>query len=99
MRSHRQVLRQIAEQNLDPKIAYVKGTNGSLVPKKHSTAFDKTKTKDPKEDLEKNQITSEEITSEKVDEETKSESSEVIEEKPKKKFPPKKKKTESSTDE
>lgn len=33
MRNHKLILRQIARDNLDPKIPYVAGKNGKLVPK------------------------------------------------------------------
>jgi hypothetical protein len=33
MRNHKLILRQIARDNLDPKILYVAGKNGKLVPK------------------------------------------------------------------
>jgi hypothetical protein len=97
MRSHRQVLRQIAEQNLDPKIAYVKGVNGSLVPKKNPNVSGRIETKKSEESLEAKSVVSEETDLEKVDEKT--QTSEATEEKPKKKLPPKKKKSELATDE
>jgi len=33
MKTHQMILRRIAEQNLDPKVPYVAGKNGILVPK------------------------------------------------------------------
>lgn len=38
MRNHRLILRQIARDNLDPKILYVAGKNGKLVPKTNPKA-------------------------------------------------------------
>ena len=96
MRSHRQVLRQISEQNLNPKIAYVKGKNGVLVPKKTLNVPSVEKTENSQEVTT---ISLEETVVESLPEDPKPEIQEATEEKSKKKVPPKKKKSETLTDE
>ena len=99
MRTHNRILRKLAEQNLDTKVAYVASANGELVPK-HSKELPTHK--ENKNEKEEKVETSSEGNSLEVQEETS---------KPKKRVPPPKKKkvveeipttedvTETSTDE
>jgi len=109
MRSHQAVLRKIAEQNLDPRVAYVSAGDGTLKPKtsehehKHVLTHDSTElTEEHKELLTEANIVVEDLNdtagTSSVDE-TESDlplvtQDEVHVEKPKKKFPAKKKSTE-----
>lgn len=80
MRSHNRILRKLAEQNLDTKVAYVASANGELVPKHYKEPTSHKENKNEKE--------------EKVETSSEGNSLEVQEEssKPKKRVPPPKKK-------
>lgn len=85
MRSHRHILREIAQRNLDPRIPYVVGENNLLVEK------DKKLDNENSEEL-KDQDPMEENLNTQVEE------AEAKEEKPKKRVPPPRKKKEVVTE-
>lgn len=95
MRQQQLILRTIAEQNLDPKVPYVSGKNGKLVPKRQDNVENKSGL------VEENNASPAPLMGAMgtISEEGSKEQPvvEAVDDKPKKKFPPPKKK--KSTDE
>jgi hypothetical protein len=91
MRQQQLILRTIAEQNLDPKVPYVAGKNGALVPKRQDSVENKSEGL-----VEENNVSPAPLMGAMgtISEEDSKEQPvvEAVDDKPKKKFPPPKKK-------
>ena len=94
MRQQQLILRKIAEQNLNPKVPYVAGKNGVLVPKRLQEAKE-----EKAEEVTKHvEVETAPLMGALTEDNLKEQASEVSDEKPKKKLPPPPKKK-KSTDE